>query len=138
MNLKERRVDLISKDGKNFSHQEIFEEFARERFDETPELTNKTSFDDLIHYFKSDTTRKRFDDFENGIKLFENVISGDMKLEEAEKLQNVFKSNLIKISRERYKSKEQKSTLQNIKALESTKAREPVFNLFNDYSYSSL
>ena len=32
-----------------------------------------------------------------------------MKLEEAKKLQNVFRSNLNKISRGRYKAKEQKS-----------------------------
>ena len=34
-----------------------------------------------------------------------------MKLEEAKKLQNIFKSNLNKISRGRFKSKEQKSAL---------------------------
>ena len=36
-----------------------------------------------------------------------------MKLEEAKKLQNVFKSNLNKISKGRYKSKEQKNTFKN-------------------------
>ena len=51
-----------------------------------------------------------------------------MKLEEAEKLKNVFKSNLNKISKGRYKSEEQKSALENIKS------REVVIKLFNDYS----
>ena len=55
-----------------------------------------------------------------------------MKLEQAKSLQNVFKSNLNKISRERYKSEEQKSTLENIKLL--YELLEAVFKLFNDYS----
>ena len=37
-----------------------------------------------------------------------------MKLEEAKKLQNVFKSNLSEISRGRFKSKERESVLKNI------------------------
>ena len=55
-----------------------------------------------------------------------------MKLEEGEKLQNVFKSNLSKISRGRYKSEEQKSALENIILL--YESREAVIVLFNDYS----
>ena len=39
---------------------------------------------------------------------------GDMELEEAKKLQNVFKSNLSKISRGGSKSEEQKVILENI------------------------
>ena len=41
-----------------------------------------------------------------------------MKLEEAKKLQNVFKSNLNEISSGRYKSEEHKTALDNIKLLE--------------------
>ena len=40
-----------------------------------------------------------------------------MKLEDANKLQNVFKSNLIEISKGKFKLKEQKSALENIKLL---------------------
>ena len=47
-------------------------------------------------------------------------------------MQNLFKSNLNKISRGRYKSKEQKSVLENIKLL--YESREVVIILFNDYS----
>ena len=47
-------------------------------------------------------------------------------------MQNLFKSNLNKISRGRYKSKEQKSVLENIKLLYESK--EVVIILFNDYS----
>ena len=41
--------------------------------------------DNLIYYFKVDISRKRFDEFENGIQLFEKIKSSDMKLEEAKK-----------------------------------------------------
>ena len=36
---------------------------------------------DLIYYSKGNTAMKKFDDFKNGIKLFEKIKSGDMKLE---------------------------------------------------------
>ena len=55
-----------------------------------------------------------------------------MKLEEVEKMQNVFKSNLNKISRGRNKSEEQKTTLENIKLL--YKSRQAVIRFFNDCS----
>ena len=47
-----------------------------------------------MYYFKGNIDRKRFDDFNNGVKLFEKIRSGEMKLGKAMKLQNVFKSNL--------------------------------------------
>ena len=47
-------------------------------------------------------------------------------------LQNIFKSNLNKISRERFKSKKQKSALENIKLL--YESRQAAIKLFNDYS----
>ena len=53
--------------------------------------TDETNANDPIHYFKSDTPWKKSDDFGNKINLFEKIKSGDMKLEEVKKLQNVFK-----------------------------------------------
>ena len=55
-----------------------------------------------------------------------------MKLEEAKKLKNIFKSDLTKISRGRFKSKYLKSALENIKLL--YKSREAVIKLISDYS----
>ena len=55
-----------------------------------------------------------------------------MKLEEAKKLQNVFKSNLNEISRGRHKSEEKKRAFGNTKLL--YESREAVIKLFNDYS----
>ena len=93
-------------DSKNLFHKEIFEELVKERFDEIIELTDETNFDDLMYHFKRNTAKKRFNDFENEIKLFEKIKSGGTKLKEAKKLQNMFKSNVTEVSRGRYKSKE--------------------------------
>ena len=62
----------------------------------------------LLYYFKGNTARKRFDDFSNGIKLFEKTKSGETKLEEAKKMKNEFNSSLNEISKRRHKSKVQK------------------------------
>ena len=52
-----------------------------------------------------------------------------MKLEEAKKLQVIFKANLNRILKGRFKSEEQKSALENIKLLyESRKATIELFN----------
>ena len=90
---------LTNKDDHKENYKERFEELVKERFDEVKELTNKINQNDLIYYFKGNTTRKMFDDFLNGIKLFRKIQSGEVKLEEAKKLQNVFKSKLNEISR---------------------------------------
>ena len=55
-----------------------------------------------------------------------------MKLEEAKKLQNVFKSNLNEISKGRYKSEEQESAVKNIKL--PYDSQEAVIKWFNDCS----
>ena len=72
------------------------------------------------------------DDFNNFIKLFGKKRSGEMKLEEVKKLQNMFKTNMNKISKERYKSEEQERALKYIKLF--YESREAAIKLFNDYS----
>ena len=103
----EKQTDTITNRKDNY--KEIFEKLAKERFDEIKELTNEISHDDLMYYFKGNTATKRFNDFNNGIELSKRIESGEMKLEEAKILQNVFKSNLNKMSREIYKSEDQES-----------------------------
>ena len=90
---------LTNKDDHKENYKERFEELVKERFDEVKELTNKINQNDLIYYFKGNITRKMFDDFLNDIKLFRKIQPGEVKLEEAKKLQNVFKSKLNEISR---------------------------------------
>ena len=120
--MKDKQLQLIKMI--KTSHKEIVEELVKEIFDEIIELTNEANFNDLIYHFMGDTASKKFDGFENRIKLFEKLKSGDLKLEEAKKLQNVFKSNLNEISKGRYKSEEQKIALQNLKLF---KLQEAVF-----------
>ena len=55
-----------------------------------------------------------------------------MKLEDAKEMQNIFKSNLKKMSRGRFKSKERKSGLENIRFL--YESWQNVIKLFNDFS----
>ena len=76
--------------------------------------------------------KKRFDDFKNSIEHFTKIQSGEIKLEETKKHQNIFKSNISKISRGSFKSEEQKMALKNIELL--YESREAVIKLFNDYS----
>ena len=123
---------LTNKDYHENKYKQIIEELVQERFDEIKELTVEVNHNGLIYYFKGNTARKTFDDSNNGIELFRKIKSGEIKLEEAKKLQNVFKSNLNKISRERNKSKEQKMALGNIRLLHES--REAISELFNDYS----
>ena len=129
MKSKERTIDAITKQNKRLAaltnkddnhkdnYKKIFEELVKERFDKIEELTDEINQNDLIYYFKSNTSRKRFDDFNNCMELFKKLKSGKMKLEEAKKQQNLLKSNLNEKSRERYKSEEKKSALENIKFL---------------------
>ena len=43
----------------------------------------KKKHDDLTYYFKGNTARKRFDDFNNSVELSRKIQSGKMKLQEA-------------------------------------------------------
>ena len=42
------------------SYKKVFEELAKERFKEIKELTNEINQNDLICYFKGNTSRKDF------------------------------------------------------------------------------
>ena len=55
-----------------------------------------------------------------------------MKQGDAKELQNIFRSNLNRISKGRFESKEKKRALKNIKLL--FESRQDAIKLFNDYS----
>ena len=75
MNRNKKQMGLINNDVKNYSYKEIFENLVKERFYEIIDLTNEAIFDDLIYYFKGDSSRNN--DFKNGIKLFKKMKSGE-------------------------------------------------------------
>ena len=52
---------------------------VKEKFDKRIELTDKIDQIDLIYCFKGNTAKKKFYDFNNGIKCFEKTRSGEMK-----------------------------------------------------------
>ena len=69
--IKARKVlDLTNKDDDHKgNYKKMFEKLVKERFDEIIELTNEMNQNDLIYYLKGNTARKRFDDFNDDIKL---------------------------------------------------------------------
>ena len=69
--IKARKVlDLTNKDDDHKeNYKKMFEKLVKERFDEIIELTDEMNQNDLIYYLKGNTARKRFDDFNNDIKL---------------------------------------------------------------------
>ena len=71
---------LTNKDGHKENHKEILEELVEERFPEIKELTDEINQNDLTYHFNSNTARKRFEYFNNGIELSKKR-SGEMKLE---------------------------------------------------------
>ena len=78
--------------------KKIFDRVFIKRFDELKELTHGIAQDDLIYYLKNNIN-KNFNDFDDGIELVKKIQSGEMKLEDAKELQNIFNSNLNKISK---------------------------------------
>ena len=105
----------------------ILDKLVQEKFDEIQELTYETDHDDLIYYFKGNTARENFDDFDNGIELLRKIQSSEVKLKDVKELQNIFTSNLNEIPKVRFKWK-----LEIIKLL--YQSRQTVIKLFNDYS----
>ena len=45
----------------------------------------KKNFNGLLYYFEGGSGKERFDEFQNGIKLFDKIKSSDMKLEKENK-----------------------------------------------------
>ena len=86
------------------------------------DLINATNFDDLIYYIKNRKSR-RFDDVKNEIKLYEKNKIWQCEAREAKEYQNMFKLNPTKVKRSGFKSKEQKSTTQNIEMLPNARKK---------------
>ena len=63
-----------------------------ERLNEITELANEAMFDDFTYYYKN-MSMKRFDDFDNAIKLMEKIEDRDMKVEEVKNELNLIELN---------------------------------------------
>ena len=62
--------------------KQSFNKLTKNRLNETTKLTNQTNFDDLIYDYINIMTRKRLDNVDNAIKLFEKLGDSDLKVEE--------------------------------------------------------
>ena len=93
-NQNERLVGLTNKDDHRDNYKEIFEELLKKEI----ELTNEMNQNDLTYFFYFEGNTQWFNDFNNGIELFEKIKSGQMKLEEEKNTSNVFESNLNEIN----------------------------------------
>ena len=103
-NQNERLVGLTNKDDHRDNYKEIFEELLKkERFDETIELTNEMNQNDLTYFFYFEGNTQWFNDFNNGIELFEKIKPGQMKLEEEK---NTSKCVWIKSKWNKYQKKD--------------------------------
>ena len=80
----------------------------------------------LIYYVKNNNATKDFNEFETGVERFSKIKFGEIKLEDAKQLQNIFKTNLNNVSKGRFKSEEQRGALENIKLLYDS--RQAVLN----------
>ena len=66
-------------------YKDIFDKIITEKFNEIRELTNGKSPDYLTYHFNGDTSKKRFDDFNNCIEFLKKIQTGKIKLAEAKK-----------------------------------------------------
>ena len=108
---------LTNKDNLKSDYKETLDKVVKEKLGKIEELTNEIDYNDLINYFKNNTASKDFTDFENGVKLLNKIKFGQTRLENAKEVPDIFKINLSKISKRRFKSEKQKSALTNIKTL---------------------
>ena len=98
---KEKKTDAITNQNKRLEavtnnerlevltnkniYKGIFDKTIKQKFDEKRELIEEKNHSCLTYYFKGDTAKKGFDNFNNCIELFKKIQSGKIKLKEAKK-----------------------------------------------------
>ena len=72
-----KQIDAITNQNQNDDHKDdyktVFEGLVKERFDEIKQLTHEINQNYVIYYFKSNTSSKRFDGFNNSTELFKKM-----------------------------------------------------------------
>ena len=63
------------------------------------DLSKKVNSDDLIYRYKGNTADLKFDKFDNALNIINKIKNGEISLEDVEKNQEKFKSNLGEIKR---------------------------------------
>ena len=86
----------------------------------------------MFNYKHKNTSAKTFNDFTDTINLYEKIMKGDIDLEKVSENQIEFKSELTKIKRVKQKLDEQKSELENIQKLSTS--RKNAVKIYDDCS----
>ena len=78
-------IIILKKDSKSILEQkEIFNKLVNERKDKI-ELTEKINLDDLTYYCKDNSAPQKFDNFDNGVTLFDKIKNGKIMLKDKKK-----------------------------------------------------
>ena len=86
----------------------------------------------MFNYKHKNTSAKTFNDFTDTINLYEKIMKGDIDLEKVSENQIELKSELTKIKRVKQKLDEQKSELENIQKLSTS--RKNAVKIYDDCS----
>ena len=79
-------IIILKKDSKSILEQkEIFNKLVNERKDKIIELTEKINLDDLTYYCKDNSAPQKFDNFDNGVTLFDKIKNGKIMLKDKKK-----------------------------------------------------
>ena len=73
LQIKAKEEALTDKDNHKSDYKsdykKLLEKIAKEKLGKIEELTSEIDYNDLIYYFKNNTSSKDFTNFENGVEL---------------------------------------------------------------------
>ena len=97
--------------------KEIFDELGNERMFEINKLSEEIDFNNLTYFYTGKIAPKCFVRFKVPLIIYNDIKNGRVSLQKEEKIQEDFQLELNEILKENpnYKSKDQVSTIKNIK-----------------------
>ena len=131
--LKTKTVNDKSDSSPSIS-KEIYDKLLDERMDEILEMSREIDYYNLVYKFKCSTKPIRFTKFGGPMYTYGQLKKGEETLQQVEKEQEVFKSDLREITSEnpKHKSESQINTIKNAKNLYDS--RQKIIDLLNDNS----
>ena len=103
-----------------------------ERFEKINNLDGEVERDDLIYRYKGDTSDLKFNEFDTGVDIINNIRDGKQDLSDVKNNQYYFKRLLTDAKIESKKSKKQIETIQNIEKL--YEVRNEAIKFYDGYS----
>ena len=117
--LKPKELEAI-KDKSNHKLDKIFDKLSNERIGDIYNISKEIDFNNLIYYFKGPNIAPiNLIGFKGPMRIYNEIMNGDITIENIEEDQKQFKSKLNKITARnpKHKSKIQIDTIKNIKNL---------------------